>query len=196
MADSISAGTEGKKKRRDSAGELPDNDPAASTPKTLQNLATDNDAQRWMSQVIVIEREKEASEAEQRAAKAAMKSKYDKLYTDAADALKSRGITKRILRETYEVSRRKEEDNRAEFQAKLWLLRASGIDVGQQLAFFEEPFKNNDEALRRAYQFGRDAYAEGKDSKANPYNQSTEPGQRWLAGLMDAQAENVPGVKN
>jgi ribosome modulation factor len=192
MAETIKAET--RKMKRDSAGEVAGTEDMPA-PKVLQNLASDSDAQRWMSQIIVIEREKEASEAEQRSAKAAMKSKYDKVYTDAADALKSRGISKRTLREVYEISRRKEEDNRAEFQSKLWLLRASGIEVGQQLAFFDEPFKNNDEALRRAYTFGRNAYADGKDSKANPYNPSSEPGQKWLSGLMDAQAENVPGVK-
>ena len=166
-------------------------DAAAAPPRVLENVATESDAQRLMPLIINAERDKEAFEATARAAKAAQKAKYDKVYTDVADALKSRGVTKRILRETYEISRRKDEENRAEFQAKLWLLRASGIEVGQQLGFFEDGFSGQDAALRQAYTKGRDAYVEKKTDADNPFHPGSEPGRQWLRGFSDAQADVI-----
>ena len=191
MAENVST----PRKRRDSAGELPDHDPATAPPRETQNVATELDAQRLMPLIINAEREMEAFQATQRAAKAAQKSKYDKCYTDVADALKSRGITKRILRETYEISRRKEEENRAEFQSKLWLLRAAGIEVGQQLAFFEDGFTNQDEALRRAYQKGYNAFTDKQPDSANPYGSGTVPSQKWLEGYNTAGADSLTNAK-
>ena len=148
-----------------------------------------------MPHIINAEREMEAFQAKQRSEKATQKSKYDKIYTDVADALKSRGITKRILRETYEISRRKDEENRAEFQAKLWLLRAAGIEVGHQLGFFEGGFDNQDEVLRRARQQGYDAFTDKKPDSANPYQPSSQQGQKWIEGYSAAGADSLLGAK-
>ena len=171
-------------------------DAAAAPPRVLENVATESDAQRLMPLIINAERDKEAFEATARAAKAAQKAKYDKVYTDVADALKSRGVTKRILRETYEISRRKDEENRAEFQAKLWLLRASGIEVGQQLGFFEDGFSGQDEVLRRARQQGYDAFTDKKPDSANPYHPSSAPGQKWIEGYNAAGADSMRTKSN
>lgn len=191
MAETVGTG---RGRRRDSKGEVPEQE-AGAPPRETQNLAAESDAQRLMPHIINAEREMEAFQAKQRSEKATQKSKYDKIYTDVADALKSRGITKRILRETYEISRRKDEENRAEFQAKLWLLRAAGIEVGHQLGFFEGGFDNQDEVLRRARQQGYDAFTDKKPDSANPYQPSSQQGQKWIEGYSAAGADSLLGAK-
>ena len=133
--------------------------------------------------------------AEMRSKKTAANVSRDKAYTDAVDVLKSRGISKKILRELYEMSNRKVEDIKDEFSAKLWAMRAAGMPIAKQLSMFAEPSDTNDEALRKAYIKGRDSYTDGTDSKDNPFQPSSAPGQEWIRGWQAVQNENILSMK-
>jgi ribosome modulation factor len=187
MAESVSADSNPRRRRKDSGGDLPEHDPStAPAPKTLPNLATEADMQRFFAIVKNAERSYDSFLADQRTAKVAAKSTKDKALTDAADAMKSRGITKQIFRELYEESNRKEEEVTARMQAKLWGMRALGMSVGVQA---EMEFNGNDEALRRARQQGYDAFTDKKPDSANPYGPSSAGGQKWLEGYNQAGAD-------
>lgn len=159
--------------------------------KVVENVALDADMLRMFNLIKITERDHEAVMAELRSQRAAANATRDKAYTDAADALKSRGVTKRILRELYDMSRRKEDDVREEFSAKVWAMRAAGMPIGTQLAMFDDGFSGQDEALRKAHIKGRNDYADNVDSKDNPFQPSSQPGQHWLRGWTDAMNENI-----
>ena len=167
----------------------------AAPPRVLENVASESDMQRWFAVKKNAERTYEGVLAKVRETKTAAKASRDKALSDCADAMKSRGVTKQMFQELYEESNRKDEDVRVHYQNKLWAMRAIGLAVGQQLAFFEDSFKGEDEALRRAETQGYDAFSERKSQTDNPYHQSSPPGQRWLHGFQRAMADATPGMK-
>ena len=189
MAETISSG---RGRRRDSKGELPEHDPeAGAPPRAGQNIATEQDMQRAVSIFKSAERTYEAFLAEQRDAKNGAKAVRDKALADSVVMVASRGINKKLMRKLYERSNLESDALQAEVRAEVWAMRAAGLPVGSQLAFFEEEFTGNDQALRQAYTKGRDAYAEKRADSENPFHPSSEPGQRWLSGFADAQADVI-----
>lgn len=176
-------------------------------PRVLENMASADDMNRWMTLVESAERSYEATQAALRQQKQAAKAVYDKVYSDAADAMKSRGVTKQVFRELYELKRQDEAKRMAALQSKLWAMKVLNFIEGQQLALFPEDgaaaangesdgFDGQDELLRRAYNMGRDADVEGKHDNENPYHPSSPPGQRWQAGKNDSQADRIKAMGN
>ena len=188
MAENVSATG---RKRRDSAGELPDNDPATAPVKEPSNIATEEDMQRAFAIYKNAETTYDAFLATQRAAKTAAKSVRDKALTDSVVIVASRGMTKKTMRKIYERSLLEAEELIAEVKAEVWGMRAAGLPIGTQLAFFDgdNSFGNEDEMLRRAYQKGRDAAADNKNDTDNPFHPSSPPGQKWMQGLIDARGD-------
>ena len=166
----------------------------AAPPRVLTNLASDPDMQRGFSIYSSAERTYEAFQAAQRAAKTTAKSVRDKALTASVAIVASRGITKKILRKIYERSLLEPDELIAEIRAEVWGMRAAGLPVGTQLAFFDEPVASGDEALRKAYVAGRAAYSEKKTDAANPWHPSSQPGQEWLRGMADAQNDVIKGM--
>jgi len=171
-------------------------------PSVKENIATDDDMKRMFSIVEQAERKHEAMLAEIRDMKTEGKAKLEKAYTDAVDALKSRGVTKRILRELYEESRRKADDRREHYQAKLWAMKACGMPVSHQGDLFEaqaQSVPQNEapqiaepaDALARIYERGRQAHLDNAPLDANPYEEGTRAHDEWNRGRADAQEETV-----
>lgn len=163
----------------------------AAPPRVLENMASEPDMQRAFSLYKSAERTYEAFQATQRQAKDEAKSRRDKALTDSVAIVASRGINKKIMRKLYERSNLDADELCAEIRAEVWAMRAAGLPIGTQLAFFEEPIADGDEGLRKAYMQGRDAYAEKRTQSDNPYHPSSAPGQRWLEGHMSAQTDVV-----
>lgn len=168
---------------------------AAPPPKVVEAKATPEDMQRMFTLVKTAEATYEKHLADIREQKTGAKAIRDKAISDAADAMKTRGITKRMFTELVAMSKRKSDETVAEIKNWVWAVRAIGLPVGTQLAFFDESFAGEDEALRKAYVAGRDAHTEGKGDADNPFHPSSRPGQEWLRGLADAQADTVNGMK-
>lgn len=187
MAENVSAGGGRRRRGAEAAGETPENEP----PRAAANVATEEDMQRAFAVYKNAEVSYDAFLATQRAEKTAAKSIRDKALTDAVAITASRGITKKTMRKIYERSLLDADELRAEVKAEVWGMRAAGLPVGSQLAFFDDEFVGNDAALRQAYSKGRDAYVEKRSDSDNPFHPSSEPGQRWLAGFNDAQADVV-----
>lgn len=193
MANQITAETETKKKRRDSAGEVPGEEPQA--PKILNNLATDSEFQRVFTDIKVKDRKLEEANAKARAIREEAKAEYDAAMTDAVDVLKSRGIKKHVLRDILAISKRKEADIRQDFEAQVWAMRAAGLPIGKQLVLFDESVATQEEALQRAAQRGRDDYAAGKAQTDSPYGQNGPAAQAYLGAFTDAMNENIMLMK-
>lgn len=170
----------------------------APRPAVKENLASDADVQRFFKLIEQQEREFEAFLADVRAKRTAEKTKLDKIYTDAVAALQSRGISKRVLRELYEESRRDPQDVQDHLQAKLWAMRACGFVKPEQTDLFAAPTlaappaaAEPQDALARIYEKGRQAHAANAPIDANPYDPETRAGQEWARGRADAQEETV-----
>lgn len=172
-------------------------------PSVKENIATDDDMKRMFSIVEQAERKHEAMLAEIRDMKTEGKAKLEKAYTDAVDALKSRGVTKRILRELYEESRREADDRREHYQAKLWAMKACGMPISHQGDLFEAQAPTTSagqdpdlaapapDALARIYERGRQAHLDNAPLDANPYEEGTRAHDEWNRGRADAQEETV-----
>lgn len=165
-------------------------------PAREQNIATEEDMQRAFSIFANAERTYEAFLATQREEKQTAKATRDKALSDAVVIVASRGVTKKVLRQVYDWSKLKADELVAEIKPLTWAIRAAGLPVGTQLAFFDndDAFAGQDELLRRAYRAGRDAYVERKSDKDNPYHPSSQPGQQWLKGRSDAEADVIRGM--
>lgn len=196
MAENVSPA--GGRRRRDSGGELPDHNPAdgAAPAKAASNIATEADAQRAFSIYSNAEKTYDAFLAQQRADKSGAKSIRDKALADSVVICASRGMTKKGMRAMYEKSLLDPEQLQAEVKSEVWMMRAIGLPIGTQLAFFEETFGGNDELLRKAYQKGRDAFVEKKGTGDNPFHPSGAPGQEWLRGLADAGDDVIRNMAN
>ena len=167
----------------------------AAPPRVLENVASTGDMQKMFALVKQAEATYETALAAIREKKTAAKAVRDKALSDAADAMKSRGISKRLFTDLVAMSKRKEEEVVAEIKSWVWAVRAVGMPVGSQLAFFEETFNGEDEALRRAEVQGYDAFSERKSQTDNPFHPSSPPGQRWLHGFQRAMADATPGMQ-
>ena len=176
----------------------------APRPAVKENLASEADVKRFFKLIEQQEREFEAFLADIRARKTAEKTKLDKVYTDAAAALQSRGINKRVLRELYEESRRDAQDVRDNLQAKLWAMRACGFIVPEQQDLFAAPTLATpaqpgtepepappQDALARIYEKGRQAHLSNAPVDANPYEEGTRAHDEFNKGRADAQEETV-----
>lgn len=166
----------------------------SNTQRIIADLARDADGQRWLALITSAERDYEKELANIRAKKQAAKSKLDKLYVDGADALKTRGVTKQVLHELYEWSRKDPKELIAHFQALAWIARAGGMAIGQQMVLFPEAVKSPEDAVEKAKMQGRQCSATGGSSIDNPYHAGSPLGQSWLEGYSDDQAKLVPGA--
>lgn len=174
----------------DSKGKVADGQPAP--PKVVEAKATPEDMQRMFALVKSAESDYDKTLAEIRDLKTKAKATRDKAITDAADAMKTRGITKRMFTDLVAMSKRKADETTAEVKAWVWAVRSIGLPVGTQLGFFDEPFSGEDEALRKAEVAGYDAFSEKKDmARDNPFHPSSAPGQRWMAGFQRAMNDTI-----
>lgn len=185
MAENVAPAGGGR--RRKTEEPTGDAAPAKATP----NVATEEDAQRAFAIYKNAETTYDAFLANQRAEKTTAKSVRDKALADAVVICASRGMTKKSMRKLYELSLLDADKLQAEVKSEVWMMRAIGLPVGTQLTFFEEPFSNQDELLRKAYTKGRDAYAEKRAESDNPFHPGGGPGQEWLRGFRDAEADVV-----
>lgn len=164
-------------------------------PKIVVELASERDAQHWIGKLKAAEKSKKKAYAEADEIRSDAKTSLDKIYADAADALKSRGVSKRLLKERVDEEARKDDEVTREYQAKIWLGRATQSPWAQQTFQFEgEPVRDANDAKKRARQAGYDASAEGRSSIENPFNANQELSQEFLGGYHEHQAEKVRGM--
>lgn len=169
--------------------------PAAAPPTVLHaNVATDDDIRRMFTQVEIEDRDYEGFLTDQRTEKTERKTKHDKVWTDAAAALGSLGITKEILAAVLKKKKRKSTKVRDEMVGEIRVMRAIGMELGKQLGLFEDGFDTPDEALRRAEMQGHAAFIEKKHETDNPFDPGSPPGQRWIAGHRRAGTESLMPV--
>lgn len=154
-----------------------------------ENLASDADLRRWFVLVQNEERDYEKTGAKLRAERQQAKAKLDKIYADAADVLKSRGVTKRILKAMYELSKREEKEVSEEMSASIWAMRAAGMPIGKQLSFWEDGVEDPADAYNKVLAQGRQAGLEGKNSNENPHKGHQLFGQAWMEGYHQGQSE-------
>lgn len=168
---------------------FPDAAPAAKV--IAANVATEADLRRYFVLLQAEERDyakvRDKCRAEVKDAKAAL----DKLYADAADILKSRGISKRVLKSLFELSNRDEQELRDEMEATIWAMRAAGMPVGTQLTFWSTPIEDPTEAYNRAIRQGREAGLLGTSTTENPHQGHQTLGQAWLEGWHAGQEELI-----
>jgi ribosome modulation factor len=166
-------------------------DAAPATKTIAANVATEADLRRYFVLIAAEERDyakvRDKCRAEVKDAKATL----DKLYADAADILKSRGISKRVLKSLFEISNRDEQELRDEMEATIWAMRAAGIPVGTQLTFWSNPIEDPTEAYNRAIRQGREAGLQGISTTENPHQGHQTFGQAWLEGWHAGQEELI-----
>lgn len=163
--------------------------------KVMEALATERDAQHHFGQIKRAEKAKAKAYEEAASLRTEAKTDLDKVYADAADALKSRGVTKRILHAIYELSNRKQDEAVREARSENWMVRAIGLPCGQMTFLFDEPVKDAADAKAKARQAGFDASAEGKSSADNVYTGHAELNQEFLAGYHEHQAQAAQGFR-
>jgi ribosome modulation factor len=153
------------------------------------NLATEADLRRWFVLIQGEERDYEKVLAKLRAERQQAKTSLDKIYADAADILKSRGVTKRVLKAMYELSKRDESEVSEEMQASVWAMRAAGLPIGTQLSFWSDGLADPADAYNKAKDRGKQAGLEGVSTADNPFNGHQLLSQAWLEGWHEGQSE-------
>lgn len=164
--------------------------PATAKVRTA-NMATEVDLRRWFVLIQGEERDYEKTMAKLRSDKQQAKASLDKIYADAADLLKSRGVTKRILKAMYELSKRDEDEVKTEMSASVWAMRAAGLPIGSQLSFWEDGLADPADAYNKALGQGREAGLRGESSTDNPHNGHHLLQQAWMEGWHAGQAEII-----
>lgn len=157
-------------------------------PKVVIELASDRDAQHHVGQCRRAEKAKKKAYAEADQIRSEAKADYDKVYTDAQDALKSRGITKTMLKERVDEDARKDEEVTRNHQSRLWLGRATQSKWAQNHFDFGEPISNAGDAEAKAEQRGRDDSAEGKP-EVSPFAGNQLLDQAYMRGHRNHQTE-------
>jgi ribosome modulation factor/uncharacterized protein (UPF0335 family) len=162
----------------------------ATTAKThIANKASEADLRRWFALVQGEERDYENTLAKLRAERQKAKTSLDKIYADAADVLKSRGITKRILKAMHELSKRDEKEVAEEMESSVWAMRAAGMAVGTQLTFWSDGLEDPADAYNKAKARGKQAGLDGISTSENPFNGHQLLSQAWLEGWHEGQSE-------
>ena len=165
---------------------------AAPTTRMIEaNVATEADLRRYFVLLQAEERDYAKVRDKCRAEVKDAKSSLDKLYADAADILKSRGITKRVLKTLFELSNRDEQEIKDEMEAVIWGMRAAGMPVGAQLTFWSNPIEDPTESYNRAIRQGREAGLLGMSTTENPHQGHQTLGQAWLEGWHAGQEELI-----
>jgi ribosome modulation factor/uncharacterized protein (UPF0335 family) len=168
----------------------PEEDAPATTAKThIANKASEADLRRWFALVQGEERDYENTLAKLRAERQKAKTSLDKIYADAADVLKSRGITKRILKAMHELSKRDEKEVAEEMESSVWAMRAAGMAVGTQLTFWSDGLEDPADAYNKAKARGKQAGLDGISTTENPFNGHQLLSQAWLEGWHEGQSE-------
>jgi ribosome modulation factor len=168
----------------------PEEDAPATTAKThVANKASEADLRRWFALVQGEERDYENTLAKLRAERQKAKTSLDKIYADAADVLKSRGITKRILKAMHELSKRDEKEVAEEMESSVWAMRAAGMAVGTQLTFWSDGLEDPADAYNKAKARGKQAGLDGISTSENPFNGHQLLSQAWLEGWHEGQSE-------
>ena len=203
MAKKISAitgtGGETRKRAKERAEALfvrdePEEDeaPKAKAGKTVRdNTASEADMRRWFVLIQAQERDYEKVLAEIRSKRQDSKGKLDKIYADAADAMKSRNVTKRVLKALWELSRRDDDEVASEYAASVWAMRAAGMPLGAQLSFWDERLDDPADAYNRAMSQGKTAGLQGVGTEKNPHNGHQLLSQAWMEGWHSGQGELV-----
>lgn len=168
----------------------PEDEAPATTAKThVANKASEADLRRWFALVQGEERDYENTLAKLRAERQKAKTSLDKIYADAADVLKSRGITKRILKAMHELSKRDEKEVAEEMESSVWAMRAAGMAVGTQLTFWSDGLEDPADAYNKAKARGKQAGLDGISTTENPFNGHQLLSQAWLEGWHEGQSE-------
>lgn len=168
----------------------PEDEAPATTAKThVANKASEADLRRWFALVQGEERDYENVLAKLRAERQKAKTSLDKIYADAADVLKSRGITKRILKAMHELSKRDEKEVAEEMESSVWAMRAAGMAVGTQLTFWSDGLEDPADAYNKAKARGKQAGLDGISTSENPFNGHQLLSQAWLEGWHEGQSE-------
>lgn len=168
----------------------PEEEAPATTAKThVANKASEADLRRWFALVQGEERDYENTLAKLRAERQKAKTSLDKIYADAADVLKSRGITKRILKAMHELSKRDEKEVAEEMESSVWAMRAAGMAVGTQLTFWSDGLEDPADAYNKAKARGKQAGLDGISTSENPFNGHQLLSQAWLEGWHEGQSE-------
>lgn len=168
----------------------PDEDNNPKTAKThIANMATEADLRRWFALIQGEERDYENTLAKLRAERQKAKTSLDKIYADAADVLKSRGITKRVLKAMHELSKRDEKEVAEEMQASVWAMRAAGLPIGTQLTFWSDGLEDPADAYNKAKDRGKKAGLDGVSTTEDPFKGHQLLSQAWLEGWHEGQSE-------
>lgn len=167
----------------------PEEAPATTAKTHVANKASEADLRRWFALVQGEERDYENTLAKLRAERQKAKTSLDKIYADAADVLKSRGITKRILKAMHELSKRDEKEVAEEMESSVWAMRAAGMSIGTQLTFWSDGLEDPADAYNKAKARGKQAGLDGVSTPENPFNGHQLLSQAWLEGWHEGQAE-------
>lgn len=167
----------------------PEEAPATTAKTHVANKASEADLRRWFALVQGEERDYENTLAKLRAERQKAKTSLDKIYADAADVLKSRGITKRILKAMHELSKRDEKEVAEEMESSVWAMRAAGMSIGTQLTFWSDGLEDPADAYNKAKARGKQAGLDGISTSENPFNGHQLLSQAWLEGWHEGQSE-------
>lgn len=164
-------------------------------PDVDQRQSTDDDMRRVFGKIEAQESKYATAKAVAREGVSTAKKRLDKTYADSAVELTSRGVTVRDLKALYADSKRDDDELTVATRARTWGARAIGLAGAEQLTFWDEPVKDQDQGLKKAKRDGRAVSARGGSVSENPHHPGSAPGQQWLEGYHEVQAENVPGGK-
>jgi len=176
-------------------GEDPDGENADDEKTIHQTLATDRDLEFHMGAIKKADDAYKTAKAAAKEKTDAAKATLDEAYATAVDALVSRRITKTLLKEQLAIELRDEEQNRADFQGKLWMLRARGLPVGKQIFMFDEEVRDEEAVLAKADRIGYDDAKLGRNADS-AYPASSTVGQSYLRGYNRGSADNLSGQAN
>lgn len=108
-------------------------------------------------------------------------------YKQAQDA----GIDLKVFKEVVKEAKEDSEALKLHFRTKDRYMRFMGVETGFQFGLFENP----EEADQNAMDKGRRAGGLGVDSAENPYQLSTDEGQKWMEGWHEGQKDIAEGMR-
>ncbi len=108
-------------------------------------------------------------------------------YKQAQDA----GIDLKVFKEVVREAKEDSEALKLHFRTKDRYMRFMGVETGFQFGLFENP----EEADQNAMDKGRRAGGLGIDSSENPYQPSTDEGQKWMQGWHAGQKDIAEGMR-